>query len=236
MINDSLDASDLARSFAANQFLTIDNYLNNDYAQELYDFFSKEMPEHWWSTSYRGPEGGEGYKKTKMIQKIPKNEEFIDFELRKCYHALENNIFSYMFDRSTGHKGTCPCKECSFRKFLAGIPNLDFLSAVTNLNLTKTNELFASRYTAGQFLGPHHDKNKGKIGFILNLTHNWRPEYGGLLHILEKDYMTIKKVILPTFNRVTIFSIPERAGIPHFVSSICPNISKKRISYTGWFN
>ena len=226
----------LARKFAAERFLTIDQYLDSAYAEKLYKFFAETMPEHWWSASYKGPTDDNDYKKTKFIKQTPANQDLIDFELKKCYNALEKGKFSYMFDRSVAHKQKCPCIECEFRKFLGGSLNLDLLSSITGQNLTTTNEFFASRFTAGHFLGPHHDLNKGKIGFILNLTKKWKPQYGGLLHMLEDDYITIKKVILPTFNKVTIFSIPHNVGVPHFVSSICPDINKKRISYTGWFN
>ena len=71
---------------------------------------------------------------------------------------------------------------------------------------------------------------------VYSLAKDWRPEYGGNLYILEKDYKTVKKVILSTFNRLALFSIPEQNGIPHFVSQVVPKVNQHRISITGWLS
>lgn len=239
MINADLNLPDLARNFAKHKNLVIDNFLTPDYAEELYEFFNNSMPSHWWSTSYRHMEPEKGYSgKMNSLRLFPKNEKQIELEKQKAnYSLMTKNYFTYIFDRTfDDHKKMCPCIECKFRKFLISDANLEFISSVSGEQLTKTNEVFASRYTEGQFLSPHHDLNKGKIGFILNLTKDWRPYYGGLLHILEDDYITIKKVILPSFNRLTIFHIPSQHGIPHFVSHVNPGVKVNRISYTGWFS
>ena len=103
-------------------------------------------------------------------------------------------------------------------------------------HLTKKRELFCSKYSSGQFLGPHHDLNKGKVGFVLNLTKDWKPEYGGLLHFLTDDYKHVTKVVLPEFNKLTLFEVPDKVGIPHYVSHVGPGVKLNRISYTGWFS
>ena len=237
MLNPDLDIDGLTSEFGASNSLVIDNYLRPSYAELLQNWFDKNMPEHWWFASYRAVASGKGYEGTKFINHSPQNKESIDFEKEKANYSLNKGHFAYMFDRTLDDHGkTCGCIECEFRKFLTSDVHLLFLSAITREYLTRTDEFFASRYTAGQFLGPHHDLNKGKIGFILNLTKNWKPHYGGLLHMLEDDYTTIKKVILPTFNRLTVFHIPSQHGIPHFVSHVNPAVEFNRISYTGWFS
>lgn len=237
MINADLNLPDLARNFSKHKNLVIDNFLSPDYAEELYSWFNNRMPEHWWFASYRATASGEDYKDTKFINHSPQNKEIIEFEKEKAHYSLNEGHFAYIFDRTLDDHGeVCECVECKLREFLVNDNVLSFLSDVTNEKLTNTNEFFASRYTQGQFLGPHHDLNKGKIGFILNLTKDWRPHYGGLLHILEEDYITIKKVIMPSFNRLTIFHIPSQHGIPHFVSQVSSGVKVNRISYTGWFS
>tara|TARA_Y100001963_G_scaffold140929_1_gene208558 strand:+ start:590 stop:1303 length:714 start_codon:yes stop_codon:yes gene_type:complete len=236
MINAELNIPNLAREFAANKSLVIDNYLNAEYAENLYNWFNYSMPENWWFASYRATASGKGYEDTKFINHSHDNKQLIEFEKEKANYSLSKGHFAYMFDRTLDdHGDSCVCIECKWREFLSSEANLSFLSAVTNEELTKTNEFFASRYTSGQFLGPHHDLNKGKIGFILNLTKDWRPQYGGMLHILDEDYKQVKKVILPTFNRLTIFDIPSQYGIPHMVSHVNPAVKVNRVSYTGWF-
>jgi SM-20-related protein len=237
MLNPDLDIDGLTSEFGASNSLVIDNYLKPDYAELLQNWLDEKMPEHWWFASYRATASGKGYEGTKFINHSSQNKESIDFEKEKANYSLSKGHFAYMFDRTLDDHGkTCSCIECEFRKFLASDAHLLFLSTITNEWLTRTDEFFASRYTAGQFLGPHHDLNKGKIGFILNLTKDWRPEHGGLLHMLDKDYMTVEKTILPVFNRLTIFHIPSQHGIPHFVSHVNPAVKVNRISYTGWFS
>src|ERR1043165_3362799 len=36
------------------------------------------------------------------------------------------------------------------------------------------------RYTPGSGIGPHTDRQVGSLRFVLNLTRNWRPDYGGI--------------------------------------------------------
>jgi len=237
MLNIDLNAPDLAEEFAANKSLVIDNYLDPEYIEVLSNWFNNSMPEHWWFASYRATASGEGYEDTKYINHSPQNKENIEFEKEKANYSLNEGHFAYIFDRTLDDHGEiCSCIECALRDFLASDANLSFLSTVTNEKLSKTREFFASRFTSGQFLGPHHDLNKGKVGFILNLTKDWRPQYGGLLHMLDKDYMTVEKTILPVFNRLTIFHIPSQEGIPHLVSHVNPAVKVNRISYTGWLS
>lgn len=241
MINPRHSAEELAHTFAASKSIVIEDFLEPDFAEELYKFFTVDMDSTWWFASFRGPAFGDSNDKTyreggvQSLQRIEKNQEKIDFETQKTYHSLSKGLFSYVFDRTTAHKGTCPCQECNFRKYLGSTTVLDFFSALTCKHLTKKGELFCSKYSSGQFLGPHHDLNKGKVGFVLNLTKDWKPEYGGLLHFLTDDYKHVTKVVLPEFNKLTLFEIPKK-GIPHFVSHVNPGIKLNRISYTGWFS
>lgn len=49
-------------------------------------------------------------------------------------------------------------------------------------------DLFAARYSGGDFLLCHDDRlSNRRIAFVYNLTENWRPEEGGALEILEID-------------------------------------------------
>ena len=242
MINPKHDAEELARTFAANKSIVIEDFFEPSYAEELYKFFTIDMDSTWWFTSFRGPAFGDPNDKTykegdvQSIQRTEANIEKINFETQKTYYSLSKGLFSYVFDRTTKHKDTCPCKECQFKKYFGSSTILDFFSTLTCKHLTEKGEFFCSRYSSGQFLGPHHDHNKGEIGFVINLTKNWKPEYGGLLQFLTDDYKHVTKTILPEFNKITLFEIPKEKGIPHLVSHVNPGVKLNRISYTGWFS
>ena len=133
------------------------------------------------------------------------------------------------------HAATCTCLECQFLNWLGSDFMLFFIRSITGVEVSRTNEVVASRFTSNQFLSPHHDEGKGKIGFVYTLTKNWRPEWGGNLHFMEDDYSTVIKTIVPVFNRLTIFDIPSKNGVAHYVSHILPTVKSNRISITGWF-
>ena len=49
LINPNLDLNKLRKSFKKNGYVVIDNYLKDDIANNLSNFFSYEMPTDWWS-------------------------------------------------------------------------------------------------------------------------------------------------------------------------------------------
>jgi len=112
---------------------------------------------------------------------------------------------------------------------------LGFISKVIGEEVTSPKEVFANYYGKGDFLNAHHDGMKGKIGFVLYLTKNWKPQYGGNLHFLTEDWLTIKEVMVPGFNTLLMFKLPDDGkGIPHFVPPVQTEI-EKRLAVSGWF-
>ena len=227
----------LAAKFAANKSIVLDNFLDKEVAEDLYEFLNVRMPPDWWFAQYKNQGSNkDGYNKAQMLRRTPENEQLIQFELEKCHYSNYKNFFSFMFDRTTTHVKGCTCDICEFEKALFTTTFFDLISSISSTQITHKNEFFASKFTAGQFIAPHHDLNKGKLGFVLNLTKSWRPHYGGLLHFLTDDYKHVTKVILPEFNKLTLFHIPEDGGIPHYVSPVNPGVQLNRISFTGWLS
>jgi Rps23 Pro-64 3,4-dihydroxylase Tpa1-like proline 4-hydroxylase len=96
--------------------------------------------------------------------------------------------------------------------------------------------MFGSKYSEGCFLSPHHDVNLGSIGFVLQLTKDWKPQCGGVLHFLNDDLTKIDISETPTFNTLTLFHLPEGEGKWHYVSHVNPGVKSNRIAYSGWYN
>ena len=235
MINESLDIDKLKETFDKEKSVVVQNFLELDEATRIHDFLAHNMPEDWWFTSSIDA-GKPDYKGAEFIRRFPENLYLISEKHEEVTKAFVKGHFSYIFDRTMdNHHEGCDCVECQFRKFLKASDLLNFVEEITSTKVTFSNELFCSRFTSGQFLSPHHDINRGKIGFVYSITKDWKPEYGGNLYILEKDYKTIRKVVFSAFNRLVLFDIPSRDGIPHFVSHVAPGVTNKRISITGWF-
>lgn len=230
----SINLEEKKFTFQSNKIIEIENFLNNDYAEKIHNFLSKQIPEDWWvrSINIQSLE----YPKFVDIVQNNDNQIKIKYLTELANRSFSNHIFSYSFDKSWNHYSTCSCDFCFFMKYLNSDEFINTISHIVDVKLTKTTEVFASRYTEGCFLSPHHDKTKGKIGFVMNFTKEWRPEYGGILHIMDKDEINIIKSFTPKFNHLILFHIPNPEGIPHFVSHIAHSVNNKRLAITGWFN
>ena len=168
------------------------------------------------------------------------NKYTIDFNQQKARQfstdSFGRNEFSYSFHRTLdNHFDECGCPECEIRGFLDGKESHNLMSKVTDLKITGSNEVFAACYVPGDFLSPHQDSPNGIVGFVLHLTKDWKPEYGGLLHFLNDDGDVVENVETPKFNSLTLFLLPEDKGKLHYVSHVNPGTPEIRLSLTGWY-
>ncbi len=189
--------------------------------QELAENIHKEIyktPENWWSTVYKQGSNNPKYFRNTLENKNSKQE--LDKKL-----SLQGD-FSYRFTRSTNHVKNCDCYECKFNTYLEGAFT-EWVINNTYLQNPKRFESFVSVYDKGDYLSTHTDNKRG-IAFVFNFTKNWKPEYGGMLHVAGKYYC-------PIFNSLTIIDLSD-GGIPHFVSEVSNLAPHQRVSITGWFN
>jgi Rps23 Pro-64 3,4-dihydroxylase Tpa1-like proline 4-hydroxylase len=212
--------------------VVIRNFLLEDYVENLHNFFNLGMPENWWySVSYPGTTGNVRY-----IRNFEENKSEIDFEKNHSIKLFNEGLYTYHFYRSAGdHYELCNCEECNFRKWLRSDEILKFLNEVSGFEVKEFSTMFASRYSDGCFLSPHHDDTLGSIGFVLQLTKNWKPQWGGILHFLDDNRQIIEYSEVPTFNTLTLFHIPQGKGKWHYVSHVNPGITSHRIAYSGWY-
>jgi Rps23 Pro-64 3,4-dihydroxylase Tpa1-like proline 4-hydroxylase len=145
--------------------------------------------------------------------------------------------FSYCFyGFLEKHDDSCKCTACVVRGFFHRSETIMKFSTMTGMHLVQCNEVICSCYKGGNFLSPHEDKAKGKLGFVLNLSRDWLPQFGGNLNFLDDDWIHIRKVVVPKFNNLVLFDLPKGKGVPHFVSHIFPGVSLKRLGIAGWFS
>ena len=79
----------------------------------------------------------------------------------------------------------------------------------------------ASCYEAGDYTMPHTDRAAGRdgdhekrrIAYILHMTKEWSPRFGGDLVFMSPTYH-----IHPTFNTITLFPVSRASW--HFVSPV----------------
>ena len=233
LINPNLDLDKLRKKFKKEGYIVIDNYLKDEVAEDLYKFFNYEMPSEWWSIATYPSENDDN---VNYLKKISSNDIFITQARQVAEKSFGEGHFSYSFHRTLdNHYEKCGCTECKIREFLNEKDSHDLISKITDLKITGSNEVFAACYLPGYFLSPHQDHPNGIVGFVLHLTKDWKPQYGGLLHFLNDEGDVVENVETPKFNSMTLFLLPENKGKLHFVSHVNPGCPEIRVSLTGWY-
>lgn len=203
------------------------NFLNYDYAKNLLSNI-KSMPADWLTTAHKF--NGEDVKYSRDTQFDVDNKLKHD---KKLYNSMQDQHFTYRFKRSMEHVEGCNCFECEFKeKDLKGYMK-SFIEKKFGFNNAVLTESFISCYGKGDFLSTHTDKQKGGVAFVYNLTTDWRPEYGGLLHVENKEKGEYT-AIAPEFNSLVIMELGD-GGLAHFVSEVSKYAPHSRISISGWY-
>jgi Rps23 Pro-64 3,4-dihydroxylase Tpa1-like proline 4-hydroxylase len=223
--NEYLDL--LKINFNKSKKLKINNFFKNEFANSLYN---NVLLEKNWTLAT----GINEIKYEKSI--IPKFEKINKNQINNVNKSFGDDNFTYIFYRGMNNNLNISYNEFIIRKIFNSAYFIDFLNEITNLNLTKLNTLFLSKYNSGSFLSPHSDRGNGKLAFVMNISKNWKPQYGGILHFLNEDRTDIIESFVPEFNSFIIFQVPENTGIPHFVSHVAPNVKYSRYSITGWYD
>ena len=233
LINPDLDIENYVQEFKENKVVVIQNFLKEDQAEIMYNWFNNEMPSDWWeASSFPGIKE----KKVAFVRNLPENQEKIFENYQHVIKEFRDGNFAYHFYRTDkNHVEGCDCHECEVREFLDSQEILDFISKVSGDKKTHTDEVFAACYTAGDFLSPHLDSPNGSLGFVYQMTKNWLPQYGGLLHFMDDDKTRVERVEVPEFNSLTLFYLPPGKGKWHYVSHVSPGVEEMRLTYTGWY-
>jgi len=207
-----------------NNIVSIPDIFNNEFVELLFKY---SLTEKNWVLAC-------GIDKVRYENKIaPMNQQKNDLLGVEVNKAFSQNRFSYIFHRTMNNK-TPSLIEQNIRGALESPNFLELLNNITGMNLTKLSTLFMSKYRSGHFLSPHSDKGNGKIAFVISLSKDWKPQYGGLLHFLNEDRTQIIETLCPVFNNMVIFKVDDIEK-PHFVSHVAPNVIFNRISISGWF-
>lgn len=117
-------------------------------------------------------------------------------------------------------------------EFLNSPPYLGLMRALTGEPRIRRIDAQATRYQPGQFLRTHNDEHSGEgrlFAYVLNLTRDWRADWGGLLQFLD-DEGRVDATFMPAFNSLSLFRVPRR----HLVSLVAPYAETPRLAVTGW--
>jgi len=227
-INNNQNYEELQKKYKNNKRLIVDNILLKDYAELVYKYLIKIPKEKWeLCVVYNNNQKYENYDNEK-------NKKININVINKANYSFEKNEFSFRFYKILNTKNTLNFVEYNLKKIFSSYEFIDFLNYITNEELIKLNDIFISKYSKDCFLGPHCDKQNGKIAVTIYLNKHWKPQFGGNLCFLNEKRDKIIETITPHFNSMALFNIPQLTGIPHFVSH--NNSNKSRYTLTMWYS
>jgi len=136
-----------------------------------------------------------------------------------------------------------PDKIKTFFDFLNSEIFLDFLQIITSINekLVGDKELNGGglhEIKSGGLLKVHTDFSKHptnnldrRVNVLIYLNKNWKKEYKGCLELWDSKMKECKQQILPSFNKIVIFSTTDFSNHGHPDPIDCPKeISRKSIA------
>ena len=136
-----------------------------------------------------------------------------------------------------------PEKMKTFFNFLNSEIFLNFLQILTSINekLIADEELNGGglhEIKTGGLLKVHTDFNKHptnnfdrRVNVLIYLNKDWKKEYKGCLELWDKEMKECKQKILPSFNKMVIFSTTDFSNHGHPDPIDCPSdISRKSIA------
>jgi Rps23 Pro-64 3,4-dihydroxylase Tpa1-like proline 4-hydroxylase len=184
-----------------------------------------------WSLSYRDPAGDAALSGASLRAMDAQGRAKLGDDI----HTLAQQEFQFSF---FSHSMVASAKRGDndlLTRFVRWMAMEDFLSsmrAMTGIEDLRRVYAQATMYVAGSFLLTHSDEvgnENRRLAYVINLTTQWRPDWGGLLHFCDAQGNVVD-TFFPHFNSMSIFKVPQ----DHFVSYVAPYAQGERLAVTGW--
>lgn len=230
MINSELDVGRWRDELAARGRAQIDGFLQPEAALALHECLQREVP---WTLAYKdGPEPA-------VLAHEPwtaLDAAGVDAVLARCHaHGAHDYAFayeSYMMVRAYKEGRDPGLLLHRVLEFLNSPDFIAFARALTGHASIRRANAQATRYGPGHFLRQHNDfdADEGRqFAYVLNLTREWHPDWGGLLQFMD-DGGRVIDTLLPRWNTLSVFRVPAH----HCVSLVAPWAREPRLAITGW--
>ena len=247
MFRTDLDIEQLKYSYNKNKYVVIDNFLEECFAEDIYNGLQELTKKNLWYQSNYG------------------NPRYVGKDLKLDLNSPDNITYSYSFERFplVGFRLTdilsCdsrrkelnalvdnnyPERELENEHPLRKVGELmnsdeihDLVKTIISKELTYNKaQCFASRFTAGDFISIHNDRGVGKssprkVAFLLNMTKNWAIHWGGNLVIVDDACKNIIEAFVPSFNKLVLMDV----ATIHAVLPVFMYCQESRFSITGTF-
>ena len=230
MISNELQIEPWRARLRAHGRVQIPGFLQDEAALRLHQCLRDEVP---WETAQRTDAAlADGQQRSAL----PGSDEDAAALAATCLRAREG--FEFYFDRyrmiDARRDGTDPQLVLhAVVDFLNSPQFLDFARQLTGEPAIRMVSSIGVRYRPGHFLRAHNDRvgNEDRaFAYVMNLSREWLPDWGGLLHFLDPTGQRAVDTFTPVWNSLSLFRVPH----PHVVTQVAPWALDARYSITGW--
>ena len=232
MLNPNLDKQKLAREFAVDGRIRIDDILDPELAERIRDICLKSVP-----FEYLSYVDGENIviPAESLANLDPAEAQALQ---SKVVTAASEGIGFFYCGYMMGRAQQDPEDDDmrllhSMFDLVNSEEMLSLISEITGRSDLLSAEAQFTRYMSGQFLTRHSDdlaNDTRRLAYVMAFSKNWHPDWGGLLQFYENDG-TPRDMWMPKFNSMTVFEVQH----VHSVSYVTPFAAEQRLSLTGWF-
>lgn len=229
-VDPALNADSIRPVFKATRRVHLPGFLSDAWAKRLHQAFERNTP---WRRSLF-VDGQNVAAPYEQLAALPAADQA---KLQSTMLSEARDGFQYAFHtwpvsdeveagRRIGHPAEAFYDFVNFEAFLGYIRRLSGDDRAVNCDAQ------CSRYVAGDFLNAHDDEAEGKdrlFAYVMNLTPNWRADWGGLLLFVDGDGH-VAEGYTPAFNALNLFKTPQS----HLVSMVTPFAGAPRYAISGW--
>lgn len=229
MINNDLNLDHWRHALTQSSRVQIPDFLQSSAAQAFASELTEQVP---WQFAERS----EGASRTSPRGSYPDDAQYARLLQSGYRHAAESYQFaydSYMLVKASKEAWDPELLVHGMLHFLNTQQFIEFARYLANDTSISHTTAQCTRYRPGHYLMPHEDLDADegrRYAFVINLSHEWQPDWGGQLQFLDADGH-VAETFLPRWNSLSLFRVPQR----HQVTLVAPWAARSRHAITGWW-
>ncbi len=229
MISNEIDIDDWRRALAQRTRIQIPDFLQPAAAETLARELAERVP---WQLAERSS----GEARTTPRGAYPGDADYarlLQHGYARAANAYQFAYDSYMLVKAAKEGWDPDLLVHGVLRFLNAPQFIAFARLLSGDAAISRTVLQCTRYRPGQYLMPHDDQDDTegrRYAFVINLSRDWRPDWGGQLQFLDNDG-DVLETFLPRWNSLSLFRVPQR----HQVTFVVPWAAHPRHAITGWW-
>lgn len=231
MFANDLDIAAARAALATRGRVRIDGFLDAEVATRLRECLEHEVP---WTLALRDGSGARTIAAPEYARLDAPAREAL---LREVASGAREDGFRFAYDSymmaAAYREGRDP--GLLLHRMLEVLNHDDVLAlyrAITGDARIRRAIAQATRYRPGHFLRQHNDEHadEGRLyAYVINLSREWQPDWGGLLQFVERG--EVVETFVPRWNSLSLFRVPAE----HIVTPVQPWAGADRYAITGWW-